>query len=62
MSGRPDSHVGSLFHELKGYLGYVSRGLCLYFCCDWAGQIEESGSLGMKGWGEGLGYSEVLRW
>jgi hypothetical protein len=39
--------------------GYVYVHVC---CCDWAGQIRESGSLGREEWGEGRGYSEVPRW
>jgi hypothetical protein len=31
-------------------------------CCDRAGQLGESGSLGREWWGEGHGYSEVPRW
>jgi hypothetical protein len=38
---------------------YVYVHVC---CCDWAGQIGESVSLGREGWGEGHGYSEVPRW
>jgi hypothetical protein len=38
---------------------YVYVHVC---CCDWAGQIGESGSLRMEEWGEGRGYSEVLNW
>jgi hypothetical protein len=34
----------------------------IYFCCVRAGQLGESGSFGREGWGEGRGYSEVLRW
>jgi hypothetical protein len=33
----------------------------MYCCCDRAGQIGENASLGMEGWGEGCGYSEVSR-
>jgi hypothetical protein len=34
----------------------------MYCGCDQAGQIGESGSLKMEGWGEGRGYSKILRW
>jgi hypothetical protein len=34
----------------------------MYCGCDQAGQIGESGSLEMEGWGEGRGYSKILRW
>jgi hypothetical protein len=40
----------------------LSSGLCLCLLVDQAGQIGESGSLGRKVWGEGRGYSEILRW
>jgi hypothetical protein len=33
----------------------------LYCGCDRVGQFGERGSLGREGWGEGHGYSEVLR-
>jgi hypothetical protein len=39
--------------------GYVCVHVC---CCDWAGQIEESGALGREGLGEGRGYSEIPMW
>jgi hypothetical protein len=42
----------------RGYV-YVYVHVC---CCDRAGQIRESGSLEREEWGEGRGYSEVLRW
>jgi hypothetical protein len=32
------------------------------YCCDWVGQIGESGSLEREGWGEGHGCSEISRW
>jgi hypothetical protein len=64
MSGRSHSHVGSLFYKLERFMdmmssGYVHVHVC---CCDRAWQLEESGSLRREGWGEGHGYSEVLRW
>jgi hypothetical protein len=31
----------------------------LYYGCDRAGQLGESGSLGREEWGEGRGYFEV---
>jgi hypothetical protein len=34
----------------------------IYYCCDRAGQIGESGSLRTEGWGEGRDYSKVPRW
>jgi hypothetical protein len=34
----------------------------MYCGFDWVGQIGESRSLRREGWGEGRGYSEVLRW
>jgi hypothetical protein len=40
-------------------IGYIYVHVC---CCDRVGQIEESGSLGREGWGEGHDYSEVPRW
>jgi hypothetical protein len=33
----------------------------LYYGCDRARQLGESGSLGREEWGEGRGYFEVLR-
>jgi hypothetical protein len=36
--------------------------MLLYCGFDRTGQIEESGSLGREGWGEGHGYSRVQRW
>jgi hypothetical protein len=36
--------------------------MLMYYCCDKAGLIRESGSLGRKGWRESHGYSEVSRW
>jgi hypothetical protein len=39
--------------------GYIYAHVC---CCDWVGQIGESGSLGREGWGEGRGYSNFSRW
>jgi hypothetical protein len=41
----------------------MSSGLYLFYvCCDWVGQLGESGLLRREGWGEGRGYSEVPRW
>jgi hypothetical protein len=34
----------------------------MFCCCDRVEQIGESRSLRREGWGEGHGYSEVLRW
>jgi hypothetical protein len=42
----------------RGYV-YVYVYVC---CCDRAGQVGESGSLGRERWGEGYGYSDVPRW
>jgi hypothetical protein len=41
----------------------MSRGYVYVhvYCCDRAGQLGESGSLGREGWGEGRGYSKVPR-
>jgi hypothetical protein len=36
--------------------------IVMYYCCDQAGQLGESSSLGREGRGEGCGYSEVPRW
>jgi hypothetical protein len=46
------------FHELEGFMDIMSRGCC----CDRAGQIGKSDSLGREGWGERHGYSEVPWW
>jgi hypothetical protein len=32
------------------------------YCCDRAGQLGESGSLGKEGWEEGCGYFDISRW
>jgi hypothetical protein len=33
----------------------------MYYCCDRAGQLGDSGALRREGQGEGRGYSEVPR-
>jgi hypothetical protein len=57
-------HVGPVFYELEGFIDMISRGYVYVHvcCCDWAGQIGESGTLGREGRGEGHSYSEVLMW
>jgi hypothetical protein len=43
-------------------MAMLSRGLYLCLLVHPAGQIGESGALEREGWGEGHGYSEVIRW
>jgi hypothetical protein len=35
--------------------------MVMYYCCDRARQLGDSGALITEGWGEGHGYSEVPR-
>jgi hypothetical protein len=39
--------------------GYIYVHIC---CCDWVGQLVESGSLGREEWGERHGHSEDPSW
>jgi hypothetical protein len=42
--------------------GYIYIYIYVYVCCcDQAGQLRESGSLGRDGWREGHAYSEAPR-
>jgi hypothetical protein len=36
--------------------------MVMYCCCDWVGQLGDSGALGREGQGEGRCYSEDPRW